>query len=167
LMQDIANEEKFTGDTIGLWISNALADYPLDALQNVIGNATDLLPQNGLLADSVKLGIKRMWVPLELIKAITEGEGDKTWALAGGLRDCCNPAKWGDKKPGEAQANAMMTHMLERALGTLSDEQLYALSLKMPTAEQVTKHPAVLILGDLLATTYRDRIVLYADATDQ
>ena len=143
-----------------------LRRYPLDALQKVIKHAIELLPTDSLLADSVRLGIKRMLVPLEIIKAITTGESERLTALSDILRACCNPAKWGSKKPDGMRANAMMRQWLNRALATLPDEQLHTLDRQIGELEG-PKEFTVLILDDLLATTYWKRFVRYAEAFDQ
>jgi hypothetical protein len=162
-MQDVARERKFTGETIDGWISSALADYPPDALKSVYENAIISLPDS-LLANSVRLGIRRMLVPLELINAIMEKDWSKALALADLLLRCCDPAKSGDERPDKEQKREMMTRMLDRTLAKISDEQLHGLSLEVVQAN----HPAITALRDLLfVPKYWRRIALYADAMDQ
>jgi hypothetical protein len=126
-MQKIAREQKFDGETIDGWISAALKPYTRRALVAIYVGSINLLPSESLLADSVRLGIRRMLTPRELIKAIMEDDPAKVSLFAGALRDCCNPAKLGDKYPDDKQARDMMNRMLDGVLATFSDMDLYEL----------------------------------------
>jgi hypothetical protein len=163
LLRDVALERKFTGETIDGWIAAALATYKPEELKRVYENAIELL-SDSLLAQTVRLGIRRMLVPHELINAIMTKDWAKTLQLADLIRECCDPAKWGDEKPDAAQAKRMMWDMLDRVVATLTDRQLYALHLALPGE---SKHPAILALSNLLAKKYGDRIIHLANTFDQ
>src|SRR5262249_41332289 len=102
LLKKIAGEQKFSGDDLDGLIADALKAGTLQELER-IDHAKTLLPLTGLLADSMRLGIARMFVPMKFIEAVIE-EVPERWSIAGDLRKCCNPAKWGDKRPTEEEA---------------------------------------------------------------
>jgi hypothetical protein len=71
------------------------------------------------------------------------------------LRNCCNPAKWGDGKPTEAEAKLMIQNMLERVLDRLPPRKLVLLN---QTASDAQDDPATLVLKMLLKGKYAQAI---------
>jgi hypothetical protein len=112
LLQDIAREQRFSGDDLDGWIADVLKDCTLQQLDCIAANAETLLLQ-GMLADSLRLGIARMRLPMKFIEAVIQ-EVPERWSIAVDLRKCCNPANRKDPKPTEGEAKSMMQKMLER-----------------------------------------------------
>jgi hypothetical protein len=154
LLQDVATEGKFTGETIDGWIAEALKDYSLEDLEKLHMHAGLLLPTDNLLSPIICLGIERVHVALKLVKAITDGQHGPVLALANRLRRSCNPAKSGDKKPDEDQATMMMWDMLDKAVAKLADDERHALSQAIFAAPATEMAPAVLILHELMKIKY-------------
>jgi hypothetical protein len=150
LLKTIAGEQKFSGDDLDGLIAAALKDRTLEELVVIDNYAKLLLPKKNLLADSMRLGIARMLLPMKFIKAVIHKEPER-WSIAVDLRTCCNPAKWGDKKPTEENAKLMMQNMLERVLDGLSPLRLLQLNQTVPYSQD---DPAMLVLKMLLKGKY-------------
>jgi hypothetical protein len=71
LLQDIAREQRFSGDDLDGWIADVLKDCTLQQLDCIDANAKALLLQ-GMLADSLRLGIARMRLPMKFIEAVIQ-----------------------------------------------------------------------------------------------
>jgi hypothetical protein len=159
LLRTIAGEQKFSGDELDGLIAAALKDRTLEELVLIDNYAKLLLPEKGLLADSMRLGIARMLLPMKYIEAMM-AEVPERWSIATDLRECCNPAKWGDKKPTEENAKLMIQNMLERVLDRLSPPRLLFLNQMVPYSQG---DPAMLVLKMLLKGKYA-RAIAYAEA---
>jgi hypothetical protein len=149
LLQEIAREQKFSGDDLDGLIADALKDCTLQQLDCIDANAKTLRPA-GLLADSMRLGIARMLLPLKFVEAVIQ-EVPERWSIADDLRECCNPAKWNDPKPTEGEAKSMMQNMLERVLDRLPSPRLLQLNQAVPYSQDA---PAMLVLKMLLKGKY-------------
>jgi hypothetical protein len=64
------------------------------------------------------------------------------------------------RQPDEAEATVMMWDMLDKALAKLEDEQRHALSEAIHAAPATEMAPAVLILHELMKTTYWETMVI-------
>jgi hypothetical protein len=153
LLREIARERKFSGDDLDGLIADALKDCTLEHLDRIDANAKALLPQ-GMLADSMRLGIARMLLPMNFVAAVMQ-EAPERWSIAGDLRNCCNPAKRGDGKPTEAEAKLMIQNMLVRVLDRLPP---WKLALLNQTAPFPQNESAMLVLKMLLEGKYAQAI---------
>jgi hypothetical protein len=153
LLREIARERKFGGDDLDGWIADALKDCTLQQLDCIAANAETLLLQ-GMLADSLRLGIARMRLPMKFIEAVIQ-EVPERWSIAVDLKKCCNPANRKDPKPTEEEAKSMMQKMLERALDRLSPPRLLFLNQMVPYSQG---DPAMLVLKTLLKGNYAPAI---------
>ena len=152
LLQKIARKQKFSGDHLDGLIADALKDRTLEELMLIDNYAKLLLPEENLLAASMRLGIARMLLPLKFVEAVIQEE-PKRWSIAGEeLRKCCNPAKRNDPKPTEGEAKLMIQNMLERVLDRVSSRTL--LLLNQRTATDPQDDPAMLVLMLLLEGKY-------------
>jgi hypothetical protein len=152
LLREIARKQKFTGDDLDGLIAAALEDRTLEQLVLIDNYAKVLLPEENLLAASMRLGIARMLLPMKFVEAVIQEE-PKRWSIAGEeLRKCCNPAKRNDPKPTEGEAKSMMQKMLERVLDRVSSRTL--LLLNQRTATDPQDDPAMLVLMLLLEGKY-------------
>jgi hypothetical protein len=152
LLQEIAREQKFNGDDLDGLIAAALEDRTLEQLVPIDNYAKLLLPEENLLAASMRLGIARMLLPMKFVEAVIQ-EKPARWSIAGEeLRKCCNPAKRNDPKPTEGEAKSMMQKMLERVLDRVSSSTL--LLLNQRTATDPQDDPAILVLMLLLEGKY-------------